>query len=900
MKEDIFISYAWSGSSTDLITSEQVVSNIEKALKKDFNVIIDKKDLKYKSNIQDFEDRLGKGNKIVLIICDKYLKSKHCMYEVMKIKENGNVYDRVYPIILKNATTIYDSSTTLDYIIHWEDELQKLNEKIKRLRSQTHINQIRNDLDNYTNFRLMFDDFRGLLSKMNTLTPEIHQDTNFKALLNLLKEKQTKKNNKSQKKFLDHIGQTKKMFEKSITIVEKEIENENVKAEDILDKLTHFYAQSKNQSFQIAVMAMVKSGKSTFLNSLLGDELLPMSNVPETSVPIRISHTTNKQPYFCFDLSKIEGAIEIRKQIAEKNKEKREVGLNEEPEYHLHASFKVLEEKQMDDIKFEIIDTPGFGEALNPEVVGKSINQSNDELIDKISAVIYLLDYSKLNTQEEKEILQKLSSVRADILEKIKDRLFFVINQIDKEDRNSLPPESAVDYVFSLVNEKMPDIDKKHILHVSARNALLARLIINNNATKEARYDFGKIAFGVTAAKATQEDYIKIAHDVLQDSNILEVEDKIINYIYDNRSRIFIEGLLDNLKRILNDFKNKFVITAEGALNKTIQEIEELESKIDEAKKKQENIQDEAEKFEKEIKDWIEGEFKKFEKTILDDIDSAFNWDKAEEKKPFSRREPRKWVKKIQTFLKDAVESTNDKSKKDIEQVVRNINLKIHSELSTSFSEFKKDLEQKILSQQSFLFENLKVTINSLAREFELTLKKTLHINLEIVELRIDAFDINRALNQADSFIERFIKSNPAIKEVQREKLIYNPGSWCEEGWYSTQYVVESELTIENQVNKYGLEIHWKKEIESMNSSAKKITIQLIESNIKNQIKNARKSFNSYVNDYLTTIQEQKIKLSRGSRDEIENRLMELKKINNNISSIISEIESINHLKNGL
>ena len=76
-----------------------------------------------------------------------------------------------------------------------------------------------------------------------------------------------------------------------------------------------------------------------------------------------------------------------------------------------------------------------------------------------------------------------------------------------------------------------------------------------------------------------------------------------------------------------------------------------------------------------------------------------------------------------------------------------------------------------------------------------------------------------------------------------------------------------------------------------MNTNAKTLTNRLIESSIKTQIKNARNSFNTYVDDYMKIIQEQKRKLTSSSKEEIETRMQTLAKLNDNISSIIDDLK---------
>lgn len=892
LKEEVYISYAWNKPAKGKKTQDPIIAAIQKALKPNFNVIIDKDAVSYKDNIKEFEERLGKGQKIVLVVSDKFLKSPHCMYEVLKIKEKGNVYERIFPVVLKDAK-IYKSEQALKYIQYWEKEISKLNKKLSDLDSKANLPTIQFDLDTYTSIRAMFDDFRGLLGKMNTLSPEVHLDTNFKALVKALNDNNPLPNNKQEKEYASKINATKKLFEKAIQIIEKEVKGESKNAQDILDKIKHFYQQCKDQNFQIAVLAMVKSGKSTFLNSLLGNEYLPMNNVPETAVPIRIVHSDNDKGTLRFSNNTIDGAEKIKSHLEEVNKGNRDKNLvEEEVKFHLHSSFIVLKEKEMTDIKFEILDSAGFGEALPQLTAGKSIDESTSELVDKISAIIYLLDYTKLKTKDEEATLEKIIEMRPDILNKIQDRLFFLINQIDEEDRNSLTKEQAIDFVFNTIKEKMPNALRQNIFTFSAKQALLARLILTENASSAAKGDFAKIAFGLASGNnKSDSDYKEAARTILQHSNIEEIESKIINHIFENRSKIFFESLQDNLKRLLLEFKNKYVTTASGTLNKTIQEIESLEEKIKEAKKKQESIQEEADKFESEIKSWIETEFKGFEKSILDHIDSAFNIEKAEEKQSLFNKLIPRWVKKLQSYIKSAEEQSTYSSSEQIENIVRELNQIISQELYQSFFDFKKNLENRVLLKQNELFEKLKQTINNLARDFEATLKKELKIELEAVELRLDSVNFDRILSEADQFLSRFVKSNYTIQNVERPQRVFIQGSWCERDRYETRYVIQQEWVVENNINKNGIELHWKGQIETYNSNAVVMTNRLIENNIKSQIKNARKCFDSYVDDYLSTIREQKAKLTTNSSSEIQARLTELKSVDENISSIVERLD---------
>ena len=175
-KSEIFISYAWGGES------ETIVNEICDCLdKNNMKYYRDKKDISYKGNIKEFEELLGKGNYIILVVSDKFLKSKNCMYEILQIKNAGNMYERIFPIVLEDAK-IYNPCDQIDYIKYWEDEKEKLDSKLKTI-SAANLSGLRNDIDNYIEFREIIPDITTILSRMNTQSVQSHRDNNYLELI---------------------------------------------------------------------------------------------------------------------------------------------------------------------------------------------------------------------------------------------------------------------------------------------------------------------------------------------------------------------------------------------------------------------------------------------------------------------------------------------------------------------------------------------------------------------------------------------------------------------------------------------------------------------------------------------------------------------------------------------
>lgn len=182
----VFVSYSWEDES------DHIVGELEQAFtKQGIHIGRDKKDVGYKGSIDEFEKRIGQGQCIVLVISDKFLRSKHCMYELMLIDQNQNLRERIFPIVLDDAK-IYDAIGQLGYIKYWEGQIGQLNDAMKEVGVMTNMTGITTDLDKYASIRASFNHLTDPLRDMNALTPEIHAASGFSTLINAVKSEMAK------------------------------------------------------------------------------------------------------------------------------------------------------------------------------------------------------------------------------------------------------------------------------------------------------------------------------------------------------------------------------------------------------------------------------------------------------------------------------------------------------------------------------------------------------------------------------------------------------------------------------------------------------------------------------------------------------------------------------------
>jgi hypothetical protein len=174
-QKEIYFSYAWLGES------ESIVNEIDQAFqKRGVTITRDKRDLSYKGSIKEFMERIGRGKCIVVVISDKYLKSKNCMFELIQIAENKQFNDQIFPVVLSDAN-IYDAVKRIEYIKYWESKKAELDAAIKSVGSEN-LQGIREEIDLFDDIRDEIAGLVDLLQDMNTLIPEMHRDSDFQTL----------------------------------------------------------------------------------------------------------------------------------------------------------------------------------------------------------------------------------------------------------------------------------------------------------------------------------------------------------------------------------------------------------------------------------------------------------------------------------------------------------------------------------------------------------------------------------------------------------------------------------------------------------------------------------------------------------------------------------------------
>ncbi len=212
--------------------------------------------------------------------------------------------------------------------------------------------------------------------------------------------------------------------------------------------------------FHLAVLGQFKRGKSTLLNALTGEAILPVGVIPLTAVPtfiqygntpeIRVKYKDGR-PADKFSGGSIdERSAYMARFVTEEGNPQNRNGVAE-VEADLPAS--ILSRGVV------LIDTPGIGSTFRHNTLA-TLN-----FLQQCDAALFLISADPPITEVELEFLREV--------QKKVPRLFFVLNKIDYLDEQEL--EQALDFYKHVLSEQAGLNNESPVFCVSARNGLKAR-----------------------------------------------------------------------------------------------------------------------------------------------------------------------------------------------------------------------------------------------------------------------------------------------------------------------------------------------------------------------------------------------------------------------------------------
>ena len=612
-----------------------------------------------------------------------------------------------------------------------------------------------------------------------------------------------------------------------------------------------------NNDFDVYVIATMSSGKSTFINAMLGQDLLPAANEATTATIAQIYDDKSRGIDFSGQQISADGGVidssdaVTLELLREWNRDATTKAIK------LHGDIRAV--VPSDNVRLVLTDTPGPNNSQDEEHERTTIGFIQDSRRNPL--IVYVLNATQLGTNDDRNLLRLVAEIMSKGGKQSKDRFIFVVNKMDMFDpEQGEDVEAAIGRVRGYLRENgIPD---PNIYPVSA---LLARLLRKQGElTRKERGDKNTMeelfleepsmdlpAYMSLSSKVVQAMMEKAPSEAIKRSGLPAVEAVIDEYISKysfpmrlNRAHLALSSAIERGMQEAELIRQ--LETGEQELNQLLLEIESLQKRRDHGF----NTQAYKEKVKHEGHDLPENVQKKLNKTEME------------------------VYAKIRT-LGDAF--TGEASIRSAEQRLD----VAASEIEFAFKKTINDYEEAFQSSQGIikaqLHEEYQQHIASLfpdSKALELPIFKSLKKSISAISLDIDL--------KSEDVREREVISG--YRTVSASKW-YNPFSWGR----------TREVAIYSNEEYVDLQNIWKERVTVIRSEFGKLKTSAIthiaadkDKLVDNYLNFIEKEFKSKFDALL-----EDLNAKVANRDEREQAIAQAKREQAEIAKLKKELESI-------
>lgn len=394
-------------------------------------------------------------------------------------------------------------------------------------------------------------------------------------------------------KYTDNHQKLSGMFTEAETLFEK------LESTEELQQLVKNSESLKRDSFKVLVIGEFKRGKSTVINALLGEEVLPAFATPCTAVINEIKYGEEKRAILHFadklpePMPKLANDVEAH--IAAYKKDGKippmEIPVDRIEEFVVipdpgkdqaesvaQSPFGLVEIYWPIDLcknRVEIIDSPGLNEH------GTRTKVTMDYLAE-VDAIVFVLSCHALASQTELQVISD------SIIASGHEDIFFVCNRFDEVRERER--ERLKDYAQKRLGEKTSLENGIHFL--SALNALDAKL--DNNP------------------------------DALKESGFQDLEQHLVSFLVNDRGRIKIARPAAALKRQINRAVCEIIPMQQNMLSADLAELKKRydseKPKLDDAEKRRLSIKEKIARKTSRVKDETRRNIMRYMKELAREI----------------------------------------------------------------------------------------------------------------------------------------------------------------------------------------------------------------------------------------------------------------------------------------
>lgn len=615
-----------------------------------------------------------------------------------------------------------------------------------------------------------------------------------------------------------------------------------------------------NSEFEIAVIATMSSGKSTLINSMLSQELMPSKNTACTAKITRIKDNDNLDKFRAVCKNINEEVVATIDDVDIENMK----DFNDNKEISFINLEGNIEKFSSEDMNLVLIDTPGPNNSQDSSHAEFTYKVIKDQ--DSKPIVLYVLNGTQLGINDDSHLLSQVAESMKVGGKQSKDRFIFAVNKIDDFD----PEEEDISLMLDNVTKYLEKhgIEEPNIYPVSAELAKVIRLnqkgfdlTRKQNKTLE-EYDLF----------LEEEDLHTLKYTPLGANIKNEIQSKIDSCEDDYEKALYHTGV-PYLEAAINTYLNKYA----------------LSSKITEAVDSFVNIIEEKQIF-KEIEENIQ-ENKEYRDCIIEQI----NYINEQLKKGNGAKKVKEDIDKLTFNKKQATKPTRIKiNNKTNEYSDRFRNKKIEEyEANSMISKLQQDLKTLEADIKTDLDNTMAKIVKSKAEEYigkyRNQVEGVIKTNGKFVTKGMDY--LSCSIPNTETLIEsyKYTQKEKVGEEVYKNpnKKWYKPTTWLEPKYltrniYENRTYIDGDKLSESIVQPY---------LKSLDANVEKFenSIDIETKNLKdffkNEIDKLEKVLENKVNDLQKLVKE-----SDEITTDIENRNKEkewLLNISNRLERIL-------------
>lgn len=544
---------------------------------------------------------------------------------------------------------------------------------------------------------------------------------------------------------------------------------DELRDEEVISAFEH----AKSSEFEVCVVATMSAGKSTLINAMLGEKLMPSRQEACTAIITRIQD--NDAPVWQAEVYGKDGQlIETHEELTYQTMER----LNGDEHVSMIKASGNIPFVTADDISLVLIDTPGPNNARDPEhrrVQSEFLGKSSKSLI------LYIME-GTFGSDDDNALLERVAASMSVGGKQSKDRFIFVVNKMDDRRKEDGDTEQTLNKIRSYL--KQHGIANPNLFPAAALPALNIRMIQKGAEVDEDTVDETDLKVKKLNRNETLhfENYASLPASIRGEINrqLCEAEEE-----EDKEKQSLVHTGIVSIEAAVRQYVQKYAKTAKikNIVDTFIHKLDSVGC-LEETKRELASRQDESEQIVRQIgqiKEKIDSvkEAQKFQNAV-DDAVVKVNEDAHEVVDSIITKFQRKIREKIDELRGEELDI--DEAESEMQRLER-----FARKLEPSFQEDLDDLiRENLIKTSKALLDNYRAKLKSLTKDLE----GDVLTDITFDPLKLMGGDIN----SADSFSFKKFEKTKKVEDGEEwvkntDKKWYKPWTWFQEkGYYRTKY----------------------------------------------------------------------------------------------------------------